>query len=196
MTSSTPFYHCDDVTRLLSAFPWARLMRESSALGLLRHTLETSQQLQHILVQYPHVRYEPLDFVYVLLQAQGALDDELMADLCAHYGWQGVATAALLAALQPRAGFEAPLRAARQRVPHQQWLVDLALDELQGPATQELPELRKALQELRQLLGDIPRPLVTLRRTESSEVCRLRAEHVRAAYKKGGLDAARQALNA
>lgn len=194
-------FHEDDVKRLFSRVPYLALAKPRSAKRYIASLVLDGVELQAVLSKFPEVRYEPLDQHYVLLRCLGALSDELVEDLCSlHYGWQGVVQAAFLVAIAPEERYRKYLVAARHKVPHTQWLVDLALAQINKLAWNGDTELQALVQRLRHLLSKVPaRASSVLLRSAltEAELQQIGAERekVRRAYRSGGLEAARKALS-
>lgn len=183
-------YDPNDVIRLVHAVPCLKLAKPPGFLRYLSHVVATGLELAPVLSQYPGVRYEPLDFHYVCLQSLGALDDDLLQDLTEHYQWPGILWAALLVALDPRPSYAAILLNARERAPYQAWLVDLALDRVNGIQSVEYPEHLVLLTALAVQLRGAGRTETRLRKIPSLPKVLEHSERVRAAYRVGGADAA------
>jgi hypothetical protein len=180
----------------LQYMQFASLERTASFVGKL---LQDIRALQPIFNAYQEVRYEPLDYHYVLLKYIGALNTELVEDLCSgHYTWRGTVVASWLACLCPQPGYTAALQAAQAHTPaHNKWITELALADIQGALWPGHPRLQGAIRELRQRLNTVAHPHFVIRPALSpSELAQLQLEQQRilAAYRLGGRAAATQAL--
>ena len=197
--SGGPTYYGGDVGYLVVRGRYLRLMKARGAESFLRYQLEAARDCRAALLEYPTLRIELLGWHYACLLSLGALDDALFVDFTHHSGgWRGVVWAGFLAVLDPRPSFEAPLEAIRERVPHNQWLVDAALAEIRGEAPAPAQRLFvEYVVGLRELLFEVPRMVVPLRRTptpEQSEQIEREREAVRRAYHQEGPTAARALL--
>jgi len=186
-----------DVLRLLSHIPYFTLGKHASAKRLVAAMVRDGEELEAMLRQFPAVQYEPLEQHYVLLRCLGTLSEELVSDLCVSYAWHGVVWAAWLVALAPSTQYRKHLVSARGHVPHNQWLVDLALAEIDGRAWPMDADLQALVQRLRFLLSQASMPTTVLRHSPGKhQLSQIEAERerVKSAYHSGGLDAALQEL--
>jgi hypothetical protein len=193
------FYVQSDVLRLVQQIPWSRFMKPESALRFWARLRDDGIELAHILRQFPAVKYQPLDTLYACARAVAALDEKLVADLSRHYSWQGVVQASFLAALRPDAAYAVHLQQARAHVPRNQWIVDLALDEIQDATCDRYPEHQKALRALRELVAGLPQPPAHPRpgpTADESMQLKIAAAEIADAYRVGGASHARAALEA
>ena len=174
-------------------------MKPESALRFWGQLRDDGTELAHMLRQYPSVKYQPLETLYAVCRAAVTLDEKLVFDLTTHYTWRGVVYASFLAALRPLPCYASYLQLARDRVPHNQWIVDLALNEILGTSSELHPTHQKTLVDLRGHVEIFPGQVTKLRRTPTQEeLLRLRVvtAEVADAYKKGGATKARAALDA
>ncbi|MBB3641520.1 hypothetical protein [Variovorax atrisoli] len=193
------FYVESDVLRLLHEVPYFRFMKPQAALRFWTRLRDDGRELASLLWQFPLVRYEPLDTLYACAKAASELDEELVADLSTHYSWQGVVEASFLAALRPHAAYASHLRRARDRVPHNGWIVDLALSEVRGSACEGHLEHQKVIRELREIIERIPEQPTALRRGPTAdELLQLQASTIAVAnaYREGGVAQAKAVLDA
>lgn len=186
-----------DVHDLIGAFPYLALSKPNSAKGLLNRWLRDVSELEAIFLQYPAVKYEPLDSLYVVLKCVGALCPSLVEELCCgRHNWRGVVTAAGLVALLPDAQYRESIAGAEVG-PINQWLIELALCEIDGALWQPDPELQTSLRALRAWIARVPRPESGVRRDRRASGVGQYAQArlaVAAAYKNGGVQAARAVL--
>ena len=193
-TPPTHHFNDQDVLYLIRQAPVISLSRLGSATSFLRHCVEVGEDMRGLLALYPREKMEELEFFYTCLVSLGALDARLMSDLCTRFAWRGVVWGSWLALLQPDASLLPPLGAIEAELPHNRWVVDLALDVIEGrPPRDEHRELAALAQEVRALLKDLPRPETPLRPAPTSEqLARMEEERqrVRRLYKAKGADAA------
>ncbi|WP_244136028.1 MULTISPECIES: hypothetical protein [unclassified Burkholderia] len=165
--------------------------RPAPAERFLAAAVESGVELRHVLRDYPHVRYQPLDFHYLCQQSLSALDDTLQADLTRdmQHGWRGAHWAALLIALSGDARYLPHLDAA-SRHRGVEWTAELA-EAAAAADTQSSPcPCCRSIVQLRHQLAELPRVVVRLRPWHSPETLEARANAVRTAYRSGGADAA------
>lgn len=193
-------FHENDVMRLLSRMPHLTLGKPCSAKQYISSLVHNGIELQAVLGRFPEVWYEPLDQHYAVLQCLSALSEELVDDLCSfQYSWHGVVSAAFLVVLAPDVRYRQYLTAARHKVPRHQWLVDLALAEIDQVTWNADMEIQTLAQHLRDLLSKVraPESKVSLRSAPTEvelELLRVEREKVRRAYHSGGLGAAQKAV--
>ncbi|MBR8209776.1 hypothetical protein KDW61_14000 [Burkholderia cenocepacia] len=184
-------YHPDDVSRLFLGVPMLRLNRPAPAERFLAAAVESGVELRHVLLDYPHVRYQPLDFHYLCQQSLSALNDALLADLTRdmQHGWRGAHWAALLIALSGNARYLPHLDEARR---HRgvEWTAALAEAAAAPDAQASACRCCRSIVQLRNQLAEVPRVVVRLRTWLSPEALEARANAVRTAYRSGGADAA------
>ncbi|HGL5384363.1 hypothetical protein QZM97_26525 [Burkholderia orbicola] len=184
-------YNPDDVSRLFLGVPTLQLNRAAPAERFLAAAVESGIELRHVLRDYPHVRYQPLDFHYLCQQSLSALDDPLLADLTCdmQHGWRGAHWAALLIALSGNARYLPHLDAAGR---HRgvEWTAGLAKAASAPDAQSSACRCCRSIVQLRHQLAALPRVVVRLRPWHSPEALEARANAVRAAYRSGGADAA------
>lgn len=185
-------YVAEDVLRLFSGIPYLTLARPT-AISLLRDMARDAAELKHVLSLYPHVLYQPLDLHYNCLRVTAALTDELVDELTTAYTWRGVVWAAWAVALRPEARFERYLRSGRARAPHNTWIVDLALAEIEHSECPAYAEHQALTRAVRSFLEDLPSPSVRLRQWPTGpQLMEVEAakQDIRETYKALGVDAA------
>jgi hypothetical protein len=190
------FFNDEDVCKLIFSFPYMRITKETSAKRFIDELVEDGEELQHILKQYPHVLYEPLEKHYDLLRLLAVLSEELIFDLCGYYGWKGIAMASFLTILKPQKEFKKHLLFARNNT-KEPWIVDLAIDEINGTSWQNYPEIETSLYKLRKLLDGLDTPKIQLRKYPTKaeiEELQARSAVIRKIYKEQGTQAALDAL--
>lgn len=178
-----------DVWRLMDAVPHFSLAKVGAGLRLLKKLDRDCGELQSVLRQYPFVKYEPLDFVYVSIQSLAVLNENLIADLTRRYQWYGIVWAAWLAALSPDEKFVPLLQDAFKRAPHNTWIIDLALSQITGAISDELAEHRELIVKIRNALQPLSRPNFTLRLAPNEsqiEQLRIDTEILRECYHARG----------
>jgi hypothetical protein len=186
-----------DVLNLITQIPYLYLAKQSATKRFIGRLIEDGAELTAILAQFPAVQYEPLDQHYVLLRCLGVLSEELISDLCLDYTWRGIVLASWLVALAPEARYRKHLKAASARVPHNQWLVELAIAEIDGVTWNTDAELQGQIQHLRTLLSVAPRPAIVFRRAPGpQQFAQVEAERerIKSAYLAGGLHTALEEL--
>jgi hypothetical protein len=186
-----------DVLRLIDMAPLPRLMRSASAEGFLRSIVLSGEELDSMLKRYPNVQYEPLDFFYVCVRNLAALSEELVHDLSRHYGWRGIVWAAFLVSLSPSSACRDILVTARESAPHNQWILDLAIAEIDGSPCVGLESHHELIRRLRDLVRGMTRPTVFLRRAPTAAEAAILNEQalsIRHQYQQGGSAAALKAL--
>ncbi|MGK8207752.1 hypothetical protein ACRS8P_11680 [Burkholderia cenocepacia] len=186
-------YHPDDLYRLFSGVPTLRLNRPAPAESFLHAVVAAGDELAHVLRDYPHVRYEPLDFHYLCHQSLCALDDALLDDLTQDPdpgGWRGAHWAALLVALSGDARHLPHLDKVRR---HRgvEWAAGLADAAVHPDASSGRSGCARLIVDLRHQLASLPRVAVRLRRQPPADVLAATAAAVRAAYRRGDVAAAR-----
>jgi hypothetical protein len=185
----------DDVMQLFSQIPHFTLAKQGSAKKYMTALVRDGIELEAMLAQFPTVQYEPLDQHYVLLRCLGGLSEDLVSDLCSHYTWRGIVWAALLVALAPNTRYRKYLEAAYERAPYNQWLVELALSEVDRAVWSADTELQGLVHRLRSVLSRSALPTTAFRRALSGQQIKqveAERERVMSAYHSGGLEAARK----
>lgn len=196
--TTIPFYLEADVGRLVLDIPYARIMRPSGAMTYWSSLCTDAMELASILHDYPQVRYEPLEPLYVCARAVASLDVHLVEDLSTHWTWRGVVCAAFLCSLKPEKQYRTYLLNAREHAPHGQWLIDLAIGEIDNSPIAAYAQHQECLRELRAVVEDIPAQRVPLRlgpQQRELSLLRSKAEAIAQAYKLGGVSAARAAID-
>ena len=181
------------VVRMITDLQYVRIMKVSAAKQRTAELVRDAVELQSVLAQYPQVRYEPLDYHYVLLKYLAAFDVNVLADLCSgEYSWRGIVVAGWLACLKPSDGYMDHLSSMSAiNYPHNFWFIRLAIAEANCEQWAEDTDLQDLVAQLRTCLAPISLPNFSLRAAPSL------AQHdaVRAAYRSGGSSAALLALN-
>ncbi|MCA8052570.1 hypothetical protein [Burkholderia arboris] len=184
-------YHPDDIRRLFRGIPTLRLNRPAPAERFLSAAVDTGNELEHVLRDYPQVRYQPLDFHYLCQQSLSVLDDTLLADLTSDvdFGWYGAQWAALLIALSGEARYLPHLDNARH---HRgvAWTAGLADAAVHPDASSVRFPCGRLIVDLRHQLASLPRVAVRLRKQPPPDVVAATAAAVRAAYHRGDVAAA------
>jgi len=178
--------------------PYLRLAKPRGAESFLRRQVSLAEECLPALADYPRVLVEPLEFFYACLRSLGALTAPLIEALVRDCNWRGAVWGAWLAILEPRDEFLAALESARGRWPHNDWLIQSAIAAVRGqPSSAEHAAVLELGARCRELLRDVKRPVVPLRREPTEiQIAQMNREReiVRAAYAAGGSDAARAAL--
>lgn len=186
-------YDLDDVLRLMHAAPAFCLARPNPFLQFIA-TLETAAtECKEVLDVYPHVRYEPLDFLYLSLQSLGTLNLELMEDL-AGIGKGGAVWACWMAMLSPRPEYRSVLDRIHGRDTHYKWCADFAQSLIDGRVDPENAEHARLVNSIRNAIENLPQPKLDLRRVpvgEELELRRAQCASVLERYRQEGATAAR-----
>ncbi|MGH8025328.1 MAG: hypothetical protein ACREO0_01250 [Pseudoxanthomonas sp.] len=144
---------CEEETqRLLSHIPYVALAKQGNAKRHVERLVRDAEELEPMLLRYPQVKYQPLDPHYVLLKCMANLDAAFISDLCNHLDWRGVVFAGWFAALQPDTAYRASLIAALGKSQQNDWLLELALAEIDGRSWTPDPDLQRSLRRLRSCL--------------------------------------------
>jgi hypothetical protein len=165
--------------------------------NFLRKMEGIGRAYQHVLSQFPTVMCEPLELHYLCLRNLGALDLWLMKDLILSCSWREVAWGAWLAALSPRPEYQDYLLHRRASVPHQQYMIDIALAVVKGNRPLDIAESIDYIDRIRAQLSLAQTPNVQLRRSPNDEdLKQLESERVTflAAYRVGGAEGFRALL--
>ncbi|MDN7848501.1 hypothetical protein [Burkholderia seminalis] len=183
--------HPGDISRLFLCVPTLHLNRPAPAESFLAAAVDAGYELEHVLRDYPRVRYRPLDFHSLCQQSLSVLDDTLLADLTGDMplGWRSAHWAALLIALSGDARYLPHLDEARR---HRgvEWAAELAEAASCPDARSSAFRCCRSIVQLRNQLAALPRVTVRLRRGLTPDALEARASAVRAAYRNGGLDTA------
>jgi hypothetical protein len=188
------YFDHDDVNRMISDLQYTRIMKPSGAKQHIHDLVSNAVGLQNILAQYPKVRYEPLDYHYVLLKYMAAFNVNVLADLCSgQYSWRGIVIAGWLASLKPNTEYiDHLLSVSVTQYPDNYWLIHLALAEANQKCWAENTELQSLVTQLRGCLAPISLPNFGLRYASSAaSVDRMSRdkEAIKVAYRSGGLSA-------
>jgi hypothetical protein len=186
------YFDHDDVVRMITDLQYVRIMKVSTAKQRTAELVRDAVELQSVLAQYPQVRYEPLDYHYVLLKYLAAFNANVLADLCSgEYSWRGIVVAGWLACLKPSAGYVDHLTSvSASNYPHNFWFIRLAIAEAKCVQWAEDTALQDLVVQLRTCLAPISLPNFSLRASPSLA----EPDAVRAAYRSGGASAALLAL--
>lgn len=184
-------HYCEKgVRRLITGVPVWLFSSERQLSHLLTSTVETGEELKHLLFQYPQVRYEALDFHYVCLQSLAVPGPELIADLLSGESWTEVQWGAFLACLTRDIHYGPYLRAVAGRTTKRSAVVELATRICSGTLTNDDNPNLLLLSKLYRQLAKCPRLPVVLSLSKPAEHQRLLQANVRVAYRKSGADAA------
>lgn len=104
-------------------------------------------ELQHILYQYPLVKYEPLDFMYYTIDSINALDEELAIDLATCTTTFGIVLLAWFNLVNPNDFQKNLLREVAHNVPHHHyaWFIQISIN-LPEEFLTDMQIIRQALQ--------------------------------------------------
>ena len=188
-----PYYHLEDIAWLIEDAPYFEVGR----LPFLKKMERLGRSFSEELSLYPAALCEPLEAHYLSLRGLGALDEHLVKDLVLELSWREAAWGAWLVALSPKPEYREPLIARRPHVPHQHYIVDLALASVDGDFQPHLREAMEYLGNIRSSLAAIPRPIVPLRRSPTDQEARQMKQeqaYILGAYRRGGVTAARACL--
>lgn len=183
----------DQVLELFQRVPYLKVMGHQGARHYLAKLVRDGEELTHMLRSFPRVLYWPLDDHYACLVCQGATTRELIEDLCdptLGLGWRGVVGASWLVALTPDPVFRIPLLNSKERAPRNEWIVDLAINEIDGVTSDSHPEIQSLIRRLRASLAGFPRPTRAFARAKAVHHFEMLQLDVAAAYRAGGAKAA------
>lgn len=171
-------------------------LSNKSLLPWLRGLLGDCVGYEKYLRQYPAVLCAPLDLHYVFRRAACTLDEELLQDLLFSWSWREANWGAWLAAIAPQAQYVDHLQRRRPSLPHGTVVADLALAACaEAPGSPELAEHWTLLGQLRSQLEQLPELRSPLRLTPpllNTPQSQRGVDAVRAAYRRGGVTAARE----
>ncbi|NHZ34745.1 hypothetical protein [Massilia rubra] len=181
----------DDVFALMRCMPSRCLQTMNAVRNYVTPLVRDGEELAETLAQYPSLKYEPLDQHYVLLKLLGGMSEALMSDLnSASMCGMGVPYAAFLVALAPDPVYRTHLFVLYDQLPRGQWLIDLALAEIDGRQWDVDPALQQLIHRLRAVLARAPLPSTVFRPAFDFRQVEAERELVRAAFRAGGVDAA------
>lgn len=148
----------EETGRLLGHIPYVTLTKQASTRRYVERLVSDAEELEPMLSRYPQVKYEPLDPHYVLLKCMANLDAAFIDDLCNHPDWRGVVFAGWFAALRPDAAYRKSLIAAVGKSRQNDWLLELALAEIDGSTWVPDPDLQRLIHRLRSSLQPLLKP--------------------------------------
>lgn len=134
--------------RLLGHIPYVTLAKQGSARRHVERLVRDAEELEPMLSRYPQVKYEPLDPHYVLLKCMANLDAAFIDGLCTHFDWRGVVFAGWFAALRPDPAYRKSLAAALGKYQRNDWLLELALAEIDDRIWTPDPDLQQSIRRL------------------------------------------------
>lgn len=185
----------EDIERMIADLLCTRVMGVPGVKRFVAKLVRDAVELEGVLSQYPRVRYEPLDYHYVLLKYLAAFNVNVLADLCSgKYSWRGIVIASWLATLKPSTEFMDHLTSvSATKYPRNVWFIRLAIAEANQEQWTEDPELQNLVVQLRACLAPISRPSYGLRFTPSPvDLRRMTTERdaIRETYRTEGASAA------
>jgi hypothetical protein len=142
----------EETGRLLGHIPYITLAKQGSTRRYVERLARDAEELEPMLSRYPQVKYEPLDPHYVLLKCLANLDTAFIDNLCNHFDWRGVVFAGWFAALRPDAAYRKSLAATLGRSQQNDWLLELALAEIDGVTWAPDPDMQQSIRRLRSCL--------------------------------------------
>ena len=138
----------NDLQFLFREFPYLKVARVDTVKRFLDFQIQLGLDLLFLLKEYPDHRYEQLEFYNICLKGLSILDEDIIADLTSKYSWQGIVVASWFSILNPSNIFYEYLKNVRQVTPkYNQWIVDLALAEIDGTIFVEDKDLQLKLRE-------------------------------------------------
>lgn len=183
----------DQVLELFQRIPYFKVMGAAGAQRYLTKLVRDGEELAHMLRSFPAVLYLPLDDHYACLVCQGATTEELIEDLCdpmLGIGWRGIVGASWLVALTPDSAFKKTLLDSRPRASKNEWLVDIAINEVDGVTSDSHPEIQRLIRQVRASLAGIPRPTRAFLPAKPISYFETLQADVATAYGAGGAKAA------
>jgi hypothetical protein len=195
MLEENKTFQDEDVFKLVSLIPKSWYRSEDSLKFFLEDTVDLGEKLKDILHLYPNVLCEPLDNHYTLLRAIGSINEGLISDLCVFHPHKLTNLAAFLSCIKPEQSHKNYLIGARDTLINKKdnWIVELAIAEINGVSWQSFPELSTLLYNLRNSLKDLKVPKVVMRKMWTTEEIEAFAEKqmlVKKVYREQGTDAA------
>lgn len=187
--------HENDVVKLIHLVSKTWYRSEDSLKYFLTESVNLGNELKDILNLYPTVLCEPLDNHYTLLRALGSTNEDLIFDLCNFYQQRGITLAAFLSCLKPSESYKNILLNVRNSLPNKNdnWIIELALSEINGVSWQLFPEISTLLHNLRNSFKDLKVPKIEMRKMWTYEEIEAFAEKqmlVKKVYREQGTDAA------
>lgn len=174
------YFDRDCVFRMITDLQYMRLMNLNGAKQRLTDLVRDAVELRSVLTQYPEVRYQPLDYHYVLLKYMAAFNVKVLTDLMSgEYTWRGIVVGGWLACLNPSRENLARLSSVTQsQFPHNSWIIRLAIAEAARDEWCEDGELQNLIAQLRECLAPVALPKFSL----TPEADPPKVEEIRAAY--------------
>jgi len=163
VTTGRPY--SEDVAYFVATSPYLQLSKRAKAEPFLSRAVEAAEECRSTFAAYPRVQIEALEFFYTCLRSLGTLDLPFIEGLLSQHNWRGAVWGAWLAILEPAPHFLPAVSEARGRWPHNDWLVECAFSAIRGSSPS--PEHETILQlaaRCREILRDVPRPAIQLRR--------------------------------
>ena len=182
----------DCVVRMITDLQYVRIMNMPGAKRRTAELVRDAIELHGVLAKYPQVRYEPLDYHYVLLKYLAAFNVNVLADLLSgEYSWRGIVIAGWLACLKPSKEYIDHLSSvSATKYPHNFWFIRLAIAEGNCELWTEDIDLQDLVVQLRTCLAPISLPSFCLQPAANPT----QFDAIKAAYREGGLNAALLAL--
>lgn len=187
--------HENDVVKLIHLVSKTWYRSEDSLKYFLTESVNLGDELKDILNLYPNVLCEPLDNHYTLLRALGSTNEDLIFDLCNFYQQRGITLASFLVCLHPSESYKNILLNVRNSLPNKNdnWIIELALSEINGVSWQLFPEISTLLHNLRNSFKELKVPRIEMKKMWTYEEIEAFAEKqmlVKKLYREQGTDAA------
>lgn len=186
------YNYLDSEYYLLKA-PYMSLIKSGVGAHLIEREVTNIRGYSKAISEFPGTKCEALEFIYLCHEALCALDEHLFEDFIS-LGWHGVIWASWLAAISPfpEKYMNEKLSIVIEDVPHNTWVVELALLSLSGTTT-DSHFLLNSIYEIKSALASFPYTKLPLRKWPSDEYFALKqkeSNEVLSVYKKHGADAA------
>jgi len=195
MNYKNQIFREDDVIKLVSLIPKSWYRSENSFKVFLEELVSKGDDMKDILNLYPNVLCEPLDDYYILFRLISNSSEDLIFDLLHEWHTKMPPIAALLAIFSPNKEYKNYFINLRDGLinPHNKWIVELAIAEINGVSWQLFPEISNLLYRLKKQIERINLPKSFLRKALTNDELEFKAginAQIKKIYKEKGTDAA------
>ncbi len=138
----------------LSEFPYLAFSKEQVFLNFVNFQIREGLELKHILIQYPAVKYQYLDFYYLCYKALKIFDEDVLNDLVESKNWRFILIASWLSCLSPSPKYIQYLKLGMYYIkPEHSSLINIAISFCNNHFHSEAIHLTEKINQFKEILN-------------------------------------------
>lgn len=157
----------------VSQFPYLAFSKEQVFLNFVNFQIREGLELKHILIQYPTVKYQYLDFYYLCYKALKIFDEDVLNDLVESKNWRFILIASWLSCLSPNPKYIQYLKLGMYYIkPEHSLLLNIAINFCDNHFQSETIHLIEKINQFKEILNvNKFNYFPTYKLTEKEKIC-------------------------